>query len=155
MRSFGTAAFTVFGTVLGGAVVLVLGQWVQRFIMEPIQEQRRVVGEIAHALTFDANVGYIPGEEHLDEDYRKKLKERVDETHLRLRGLAARLSATLWTVPFYAFFERRGWVPSADDVNVASTELIGWSNGLESRDGPENARRQKRIAEKLGIRSTD
>jgi hypothetical protein len=31
--------------------------------MEPIQEQRRVIGEIASALTFDANVGWLPGEE--------------------------------------------------------------------------------------------
>ena len=133
--------------------MLVLGQWVQRFIMEPIQEQRQVIGEIAFALTFDANVGHIPGEEHFKEEYRKKLKERVDETRLRLRGLAARLSATLWTVPFYAFCERRGWVTSSADVMAVSDQLIGWSNGLQSRDGPENARRQKLIAEKLGIKS--
>ena len=104
MSSVLTAALTVFG----GAVVLVVGQVVQRFFLEPMQEQRQVVGEIAHAITFDANVGRIPGEEGLNETYRELLDKRRDETHLRLRGLAARLRATLWTVPFYAFFERRG-----------------------------------------------
>jgi hypothetical protein len=35
-------------------VVLVLGQFVQRFVMEPIQEQRQVIGEIVHALISSA-----------------------------------------------------------------------------------------------------
>lgn len=77
-----------------------------------------------------------------------------DETHLRLRGLAARLRATLWTVPFYAFFERLGWVPAADDVMVASTELIGWSNSV-GQGGADTYRRRLLIAQKLGIPGAD
>ena len=130
-----TAAITVFG----GAVVLVVGQVIQRFFLEPIQEQRQVIGEIAHALIFEANVGSLHA------------PEEREATSSNLRNLASRLRATLWTVPRYTFLERLGWVPAAGDVIVASDQLIGWSNSI-AQDSPDNYRRRLLIAEKLGIK---
>lgn len=120
---------------------MVVGQVVQRFVIEPIQEHRQVIGEIAHALTFDGNVGMMSP------------KERRDEAHLRLRQLAARLRATLWTVPRYEVFQRLRFVTPADRVTEASTDLVGWSNGLvlSGGDDIENGRRQRRIAKQLRI----
>src|SRR5919112_220800 len=118
MNELLTAGLTVFG----GAVVLVVGQIIQRIYLEPIHEQRRIIGEIAYALIYDANV------------VREGVtKERAEETVTRLHRLASSLRATVPTIPSYAFFARQGWVPPADNVMRASTQLIGWSNGLSYR----------------------
>ena len=113
------------------------GQIVQRFYLEPIHEQRRIIGEVAYALIYDANV----------------VREGVtEETVTRLRRLASSLRATVPTIPSYAFFARQGWVPPADNVMRASTQLIGWSNGLSYRGEEGVQHRRERIAEELDIR---
>jgi hypothetical protein len=137
MNELLTAGLTVFG----GAVVLVVGQIVQRFYLEPIQEQRRIIGEIAYALIYDANV--------VRELFAE---ERVEETVARRRRLASSLRATVRTIPSYGFFARQGWVPPADNVMRASMELIGWSNSTTERDGEANHRRRANIASELDIR---
>jgi hypothetical protein len=142
-----TAALTVFA----GFVVFVLGQIVQRFVLEPIQEQRRVIGEIAHALLFYANVHY----EDSVEEYEKMSEQRIldlEETRKTLRGLAGRLQTSLWTVPAYDALARVGWVRKKDDVLVASKNLVGWSNSLYSdRLSESRDRRRRNIADVLGI----
>lgn len=87
MSSVVTAALTALFAV----IVFVAGQLAQRFILEPIQEQRKIIGEIAFSLLFHANVmdmarransGLIQIEEPIE----------VAKT---LRSLAGRLRATL------------------------------------------------------------
>ena len=56
-QSVVTASFTAFF----GAVVLVLGQLIQRFLLDPIQTQRKTVGEIAFNLTFLGRFRPSPG----------------------------------------------------------------------------------------------
>jgi hypothetical protein len=136
MNELLTAGLTIFG----GAVVLVVGQIVQRFYLEPIQEQRRIIGEIAYALIYDANV--------VRELF---VEERVKETVTRMRQLASSLRATVRTIPSYGFFARQGVVPPADNVMRASRELIGLSNSTTERVGEENHRRRVRIAKELDI----
>ena len=48
---------TVALTILGEVVVFVGGQIAQRFFLEPIQDQRKVIGEIAYVLLYHDNVG--------------------------------------------------------------------------------------------------
>ncbi len=48
--------FTAALTALLGIVVFVLGQIAVKFILDPIQEQARTIGEVTHALTYYANV---------------------------------------------------------------------------------------------------
>ena len=133
-----TAAFTVYG----GAVVVAAGQWTRRSVVGPIREQRRVISEVAHALVFEADVG------------SKSDPARREEARSNLRGLSARLRATLWTIPHYAVFQSLGVVPTADDVMAASTRLVGWADNI-AQDDPENRRGRLLIAQKLGIRGVD
>ena len=50
-------------TVVLGFVVLVLGQIAQRFFIEPIQEQKRAIGEVGYTDFYYANVdGMSPPE---------------------------------------------------------------------------------------------
>jgi hypothetical protein len=50
-----TAAFTAFF----GVIVYAGGQAAQRFVLEPVQEQRKVIGEIAFALLMHGNVNDV------------------------------------------------------------------------------------------------
>lgn len=53
-----TAALTISGSVL----VLVTGQLIVRFVIDPIHDQKRHLGEIANALIFYANLYSNPPE---------------------------------------------------------------------------------------------
>jgi len=126
-------------TVVLGFVVFVLGQIAQRFFIEPIQEQKRVVGEIAHAVLYYASVGGTSPPEI-----------RV-EAQQKLRDLSARLNATLWTVPLYRFFESRGWVEKRENVNAAMTGLVGWSNSVVMKDSPNASRHRSTVIKALSL----
>jgi hypothetical protein len=129
-------------------LVFLVGQAVLRFILEPILEQRRLIGEVAHALLFYANVGHLDSRGGPDEQRRKEL----DEARITLRGLAGRLRASLWTVPFYDTLARLGSVPSKEDVLDAATQFVGWSNSLYRGTHDERtSMRRKIIADRLGI----
>jgi hypothetical protein len=142
-----TAALTVFA----GFVVFVLGQIVQRFVLEPIQEQRKVIGEIAHALLFYANVYRVPEAE----EYERMSKERIadlEEARKTLRGFAGRLHTSLWNIPAYDTLARMGRVPKKADILTASKELVGWSNMVYGSGPSESVEKRRRvIANALGI----
>jgi hypothetical protein len=140
-------------TALLAVVVFVLTQSFLKLVLEPVQDQRELVGEVAPALLFYANV---VAEFDVPEDIAggrgMKIgmeREEVEETRKALRGLAGRLRASLWTIPFYDTLARMGWVRSKQDVIEASTQLVGWSNSL-SRDDYRD-KRLKIIADRLGI----
>lgn len=129
-------------------VVFVLTQSFLKLVLEPIQEQKKLIGEVAHALLFYANVYHLDSFGPLDEQRR----EELDEARKTLRGLAGQLQASLWTVPLYDTFARLGWVPRKADVLEASTHLVGWSNSLYgSTHDSQLDRRKKTIADRLGI----
>jgi hypothetical protein len=111
-------------TALLAVVVFVAGQGILRFVVEPIQEQRRLIGGIAHALLYYGNVYLVEQVEDLE-----KLKERrvlqLEEAQNALRGLAGRLRESLWVVPAYETLARMGWVRKKADILTASKHLIG------------------------------
>jgi hypothetical protein len=123
-------------------LVFTAGQIVQRFFLEPIQEQQRLIGEVAHALLFYANRGPYGF-----------TQEELNETRDHLRGLAGQLRASIFYIPLYDTVVRlSARVPQKENVLEAATQLVGWSNGLyHERSGPDNSRRRRIIAEKLGI----
>ena len=52
---------TVFLTVLAGVITYVLGQLILRLVIEPVQDLRRTIGGISHALIERTNVIQNPG----------------------------------------------------------------------------------------------
>ena len=128
-------------TAVLAVLVFMAGQVLQRFVLEPIQQQKRLIGEVAHALLFYANRGPVGFS-----------REELDETRDHLRGLAGQVRACIFYIPFYGSLARLGFVPTKEDALEAATHLVGWSNGMYSeRSGPDNLRRRRIIAEKLGI----
>jgi hypothetical protein len=134
-----SGALTTFLTVLSGALVFVVGQTVQQFILEPLQEQRRVIGDIAFELLYHANVG------------RFHTQEYRGEVGYTLRRLAGELHRTRSTIPLYRLLERTPWVVKTDYVMKASSGLVGWSNSVIG--GSEDTAREHKdtIRTSLGI----
>lgn len=131
-------------TALLAVMVFVLTQSFLKLVLEPIQEQRNLIGEVAHALLFYANVYHV-----------KELGipiEELDDARKALRGLSGRLRASLWTIPFYDALARLGWVLRKEDVLEAARQLVGWSNNLYGNNRDEaRSKCQTIIADKLGI----
>jgi hypothetical protein len=134
----------VLGTAVVAVLVFVAGQVLQRFVLEPIQEQRRLIGEVAHALLFYANRG------PMGVKLGTYTVEDLHEASRHLRDLAGRLRSSLFFVPYYDTMARLGWVPARGNVLEAAAALTGWSNGVLS-ESSDNRTRQQHIAEKLGI----
>jgi hypothetical protein len=134
-----TEVLTAAITVVLGFFVLVLGQIAQRFFMEPIQEQTRIIGEIAYAVRYFGNVG------------RRATSTEKEEARRTLRKLSGQLHATLWTIPYYGLFESRGWVEKRENVVTASTGLVGWSSAIVMEDDPNASRHRSAVIKALGL----
>jgi hypothetical protein len=115
-----SAGWTVPITVVSGVFVFVVGQAVQRFLLEPIQQQRRVIGQVAFALLYYGNVG-------LYKPFESESREDIAST---LRKLAGELRRTRSTIPVYRLLEKTRLVPKTDNVIKASAHLTGWSNSI-------------------------
>src|SRR5215210_5586336 len=89
-------------TAVLAVLVFVAGQIVQRFVLEPIQEQKRLIGEIAHALLFYANRNAAGGE------MGAFTAEQIHEASRHLRDLAGHLRSSIFYVPFYDTPRRSG-----------------------------------------------
>jgi hypothetical protein len=139
-------------SVVAGAALALIGfvltQGILKFVIEPIQEQRRLIGEVAHALSTILDVP----EDREDVD-REEIEEIRKETRKTLRSLSGRLWASLWSIPFYDAFALVGLVPRAKNVTRAASELTIWSYFLSSpSDVGTFVHLSKDIAGLLGIK---
>ncbi len=135
-------AMTAALTVLAGFAVFVGGQIVQRFVLEPIQEQRKVIGEIAYVLLYHGNVGrFVPFES-------QQTRDNIAST---LRRLAGELRTTRATIPAYRQLERTQWVLKTENLLAASAHLVGWSNSVISASEDTLLEHMEAIRENLGI----
>lgn len=136
---------TVFLTVLSGVLTFVLGELVLKLVIEPVQEMKKLIGQVAHSLTEHANV--IQNSGALAED-----KMRATSDHLR--KLSAHLEAQLYLVPAYPFTASVFRLPSTAKVIDAAGALIGLSNGLfHATNGihEQNVERVNRVRGSLGL----
>jgi hypothetical protein len=126
-------------TVALGFFVFVLGQFTLRLCIEPIQEQKRVIGEIAYLLDYYENVASV-GKVGLTEEASREL-----------RRLAGELRSTLRTVLGYRFFEFLRVVEERDNVMTATTELKGVSLSMRMNDNPAARRHMSAVIQALNI----
>jgi hypothetical protein len=143
-------------TALLAVVVFVLTQSFLKLVLEPIQDQRTLIGEVASALTlyeraYTLRVVRADGGEAL---FGGSLEE-AREAEKALRALGGRLQASLWSVPLYDVFALIRVVPKLVDVVVAANELHMWYSQLPAPvNGHQPARIQEcrdNISKSLGI----
>ncbi len=119
-------------TVLLAVAVYVLGQAIQRFLLDPVSDQRKTIGEIAGALLYLGNISNVS--QIRQRGVEVSLPAAPDEASRTLRALGGRLRASLWAIPAYRFWSLLRIVPSKARVMKASSGLVGWSNSLFSGD---------------------
>lgn len=121
---------TSFLTVCTGAFVLVFGQVVIRFIIDPIHDLKKTLGKIDFALAFHAPViSTSIGKEESDNEAQKALMK-----------LSCELRAKIETIPWYSFWSACFCcsLPSKKNGFAAAKHLRELSNsvhGQESRSG--------------------
>ena len=127
-----------------GLVAFVLGQFALKLVVEPIQEQKRLVGNVAHALIYYLNVG--------PSDPTGPDPERVAEARRTYRDLAARLCMNLRVVPRHEVFARLQLVLPAKRVRQASAALIGLANTVQKGSHADDVNRCRwDVEQSLGI----
>jgi hypothetical protein len=157
-------------TVIGGIFILAVGQIIVKFIIEPLQEQSKLIGGIANSLIFYANVGAatepyyynkLQEANKLEEPLRKLVVERYEEiirsqwrksdnAEEILRQQASQLMGRTHAIPFYALWAFLGRKPRGDDIIEASTRMIRMANETH-QSGPDSSNINE-IAKRLRIK---
>jgi hypothetical protein len=147
-----TSFLTASLTILGGVAVYVVGQLVQRFFIDPLHEQRRVIGEIDVGLTLWAREwASLP-------EWPAGRSEQRERAQNSFREYASRLAASTNAIgPQLYWAAKRLGAPRLDDIRDAVQDLIGLSNNMysdaEARRGHERFNRQRvyDIGHRLGL----
>ncbi len=130
-------------TVLGGVIVFSLGQLIQKFLIEPVHEQAKVIGEISFGLTYYACWYANPGVGKPDD-----LQAASDA----IRRYASQLTATTNSVRCYGLFHKLRLVPDRNTVSDARGRLILISNSIfQATTGRDNSKDAKEIKRLLKI----
>ena len=157
-------------TVIGGIIVLAIGQIIIKFLIEPLQEHAKLRGEIAEAIIFYGNAGSgieqyyfqkLQETENIDEPLKKLVRERYeeliktnwkksDEAAIKLRQQAGQILAKTFAIPCYGLWAFLGRLPSSKSIATASSNLIGMSNSVH--DGRGSSDRIKDIAKLLKLK---
>lgn len=133
-----TSAFTI----LGGLTVLVLGQIVIKFLVEPLHEQRKLIGETVDSLIFYANVYSNPG---------LSKEEAMDEASEDLRRKASLLRARTYAIPGYAVLALCRLTRPQSAIEDAARNMIFVSNSVRKGDGAKNWEAAESIRKSLGF----
>lgn len=136
---------TVFFTVFAGVLTYVAGQLIVKLVIEPVQDARRTIGQISHALIERANVIQNPG---------VPSAAVMSDTSRELRKLSSQLQSHLYLVPAYRSTAAVFRLPSRPQLLKAASNLIGLSNSLHratDRVYEQNAKRVETICDALSI----
>jgi len=118
---------TALATIFGGVLVYVAGQLLSKLFIEPVQEQRKVIGEIDVGLVLWAREWA-----NLQDFPTGRTDQRV-EAEKAFREYASRLVASTNAIGrrFYGAAQRLG-APAPDDVRLSARDLVGLSNSMYS-----------------------
>lgn len=129
-----------FWTVFTGTLVFSLGKIIDSLCIQPYISYKKVIGEITYQLVFYARA------------YSSKMMkgEVQDEAGEKFRISAARLQT---------YFNPIAWmnlpfVPTRKEIDDATAQLIGLSNGIPPRDKDtlDNSKRANAIRKALRIK---
>jgi len=133
-------------TVVSGVAVLTLGQVVTKFFIEPIHEQRKLVGSIADSLLYYAH--------HLADSFDRPFPEVRDASD-RFRRLAAELMAKTVAIPGYRLWGALRVIRPFKKVIAARAALFGLSNTLHRADSQKKVGLARELANALNVREVD
>lgn len=148
-QQLAVAGFTTFL----GFLVYVLGQIITAFFIEPIHNQRQVIGEIADAIIFYANkYHYFPPYIFSSNLIRnEKMEDRDKFISDSIRKLGTSLISKTHMIPLYKYFVFLQIVKPMNNILKAKRALIGLSNLVNPADRNTQEKFENEIRESLGI----
>lgn len=137
----------IFTTVFSGTLIFVVGQIILKFIVEPIHKQKEIVGEIADALIYYANLYTHPvfKGELKDSEVDKKRKRGHEE----FRKFACQIMSKTQLIPYYKTLSILRIIIKKQKIIEARGNLIGLSNGMWPRIDSEDIEHNDENVEKL------
>jgi len=111
----------VFATIVAGVTVFVFGQILLKLVIEPIQNLREAIAEVAFHLANDHAVI------HNAETVKKEQAEAVTSN---LRQLGARLVSSQQLVPFYTSLRKVFSLPDEVNIGKAAQQLFQIPNHM-------------------------
>ena len=138
---------------LSALLVLVVGQSVIRFIVEPTLEVRKTIGEIHALLILYGELSAEPLQGHLEGEERDAWIAKVDEASERHRQKAGELYGRAYAVPFYPLAALFRILPRRSKVLHAGNKLIelGWNITSGLHDQRDNAILRQEVRMALGL----
>ncbi len=135
-------------TVAGGVLVLVVGQFAQRFFIEPLHEQTKLIGEITYALAYYAPVYGNPSPGRVV--MQPGGINLTDAAEDKLRALASHLIATVTTARWPGLADLV-FSPPHKDLLQGARALIGLSNSVRTGTPKGNLEIRDRAVKLLQI----
>jgi hypothetical protein len=146
----------VFYIILAGVIIYVAGQIIVKIVIDPVQELKRVIADIAFKLIHYSHVYRIAPSGDVDAPAEEAQKivdpERLEEAADEYRKLASMLNAGYRLVPFYAIAKLVFFLPKEADIIDARNELIDMSEEIFA--APKSfviSERRKSIERKLKV----
>jgi len=117
--------------------VFVLGQILSKFFIEPIYEQKKIIGQIAHFLLYYAGQISSPGKDDID-GIRTKASAQF-------RLLSCELQSKTYSIPLYCLWSYMRLILKKEKVQECHADLIFISNSLFNGKSKENREARERI----------
>ena len=117
-------------TAFGGLSVVILGQLIGKFVIEPIHDLKRILGEIRYSLVFHAQAISTPVGD----------TDKENEAAVVLRKLSCDLLSKVDSIPCYDFWSSKfpSFLPLRNMAMDAASNLMGLSNSVHKQDRDKN-----------------
>lgn len=119
-----SSVWEILLAIIIGAAVIVIGQAILKFLINPIIAQYDVINEIKCALIYYADVMDGPG----------SLEDKQNDGSKKLRHLSSLLRAKTSHIRLYEYLVKIKLVKSYKDILKVSENLIGISNSLNMKE---------------------
>jgi len=124
----------VFYIILAGVIIYVLGEIIVKIVIDPVQELKRVIAEIAFKLIYYSHVYRITSSgkaEVSEEEAHKSVdSEKLEQAADEYRRLASMLNAGYRLVPFYPIARLLFFLPREADIIEARNALLEMSEEI-------------------------
>ena len=122
----------VFYIIIAGVIIYVIGEIIVKIVIDPVQELKRVIAEIAFKLVHYSHVFKLaPAEKTTGETVRETVnQEKLEEAADEYRKLASMLNAGYRLVPFYPITKLLFFLPKEADIINARNALLEMSEEI-------------------------
>jgi hypothetical protein len=122
----------VFYIILAGVIIYVLGEIIVKIVIDPVQELKRVIADIAFKLIHYSHIYQISSSEDAAGQAAEKTidQQQLEQAANEYRKLASMLNAGYRLVPFYPLARVAFFLPGEADIIAARNALLEMSDEI-------------------------